>query len=195
MGRGCGSGPISREERLAFKTTRITSRISALETALLDPSLPSDQKRATTWRLEHLKSKLERINTIKGTLAGELQGEKTEEPWRHWRRGPGCGPRSDGDIGQVPCGDAPAWGHCGRGWGGKCRRARLDVQRTTAGTEGDHAQGKTWVVPKEAWARFHESKENLKAARRSGDAEAIKVAYEGFLLAKKEKQEARYHKA
>jgi len=230
MGRGgCGKGPmLSDEERVALKTARITGRISAFETALLEPSLPSDRARAITWRLEHLKSKLEKIKSAP-------QGEGLQEFGRPWRRGPG-GPCCELDMGHVqrttesdvPCGDAPAWGHCGKGRGGRCARARFDVQRTTESdvpcgdapawghcgkgrggrcararfdgqkateSEGDHMCGKKWVVPKETWAHFHECKENLQVARRSGDAEAIKVAFEAFLLAKKEKKEARYSKA
>jgi len=229
MGRGgCGKGPmLSDEERVALKTARITGRISALETALLEPSLPSDRARAITWRLEHLKSKLEKI---KSAPTKESQGEGLqEEHGRPWRRGPG-GPCCELDAGHVPCGDAPAaWGHCGKGRGGRCARARFDAQRASESdvpcgdvpaawghsgrgrggrcararfdvqraseSEGEHVCGKKWVVPKEAWAHFQECKENLQVARRSGDAEAIKVAFEAFLLAKKEKKEARYSKA
>jgi len=210
MGRGgCGRGPmLSEQERLALKTARITARISAFETALLEPSLPSDRARAITWRLDHLKSKLEKL---KSTPTNESQGEGQEEHGRPWRRGPpGCE-----NMGHFPCGEPPAWGHCGRGRGGRCARARFDVQRATESevpcdeaptrghcgkgrggrcarldgqSEGDHVCGKKW-------AHFHECKENLKVARRSGDAEAIKVAYEALLLAKKEKKEARYPKA
>jgi len=193
---------MPREERIALKTTKITGHIEALEAALLDPSLPSDQERAMTWRLEKLKLKLEKFNAMKKAVEGqgEAQGEE-EEPWRHWRRGPGChgGPCGEG---QVPDGEAaPRWGHCGRGRGGKCRRNRLDGQQPqatgseTVGEGEDHPCGKKWVVPKETWAQFHEAKENLKAARRSGDAEAIKVAFEAFLEMKKVKKEARYPKA
>jgi len=197
MGRGgCGRGPmVSKEERLAFKTTRITGRIAALEAVLLEPSLTSDRERAVTWRLEHLKSKLEKINAMKSTLTTELQSEKTEEeePRRHCRRGHGhgFGPCHEGEIGHVPCGDAPAWGHGGRGRGGKCRRARFEHGEA----EGHPCHGKWAAVPEETWAKFHECKQNLWVARRSGDAEAIKVAQEAFLLVKKEKKEMRCSKA
>jgi len=195
MGRGgCGRGPmVSKEERLAFKTTRITGRIAALEAVLLEPSLTSDRERAITWRLEHMKSKLEKINAMKSTLTTESQSDKTEEePRRHCRRGQGhgFGPCHEGEIGHVPCGDAPAWGHCGRGRGGKCRRARGE----NAEAEG-HPCGKWSEVPEETRAKFHECKQNMWVARRSGDAEAFKVAQEAFMLAKKEMKEARCSKA
>jgi len=190
-GRGC-CGMIPKEEMLALKTTRIAARISALETALLDPSLPSDRQQAITWQLEKLKLKLERIKTFKNTLTAVPQVENTEgEPRRHWRRGPGCGP-CDREVNQLPYGDFP-WRHCGRGRGGRCERGRLAGQE--AATEGDHACGKKWSVPKESWAHFQECKENLKIARCSGDAEAVKIAFEAFVLAKQQKKETRYPKA
>jgi len=190
MGRGCGGGRgpmISKEERLALKKARIAGRISALETALLDPSLPSERERTITWKLENLKYKLEGFDAVKDSLAEPTEGEERG----HWRRGPGC----DGGE-QVPEGEFPSFrGHCGRGRGGRRGRGRQhdsQQEEATTETEGDHVCGKKWVVPKEAWAHFQECKENLKVARSSGDAEAIKVAFEAFSLAKEKKKEARY---
>jgi len=60
---------------------------------------------------------------------------------------------------------------------------------------GDHLLGKKWVVPKETWIQFQESKENLKRARQSGDAETIKKALEAFVIAKQLKKEHRFPKA
>jgi len=189
MGRGCGGGGrgpmISKEERLALKKARIAGRISALETALLDPSLPPERERTISWKLENLKYKLDTLETMKDSLASEPQGEEHSRPWR---KGPGpCG-------GEMPAeGEFHCRGPCGRGRGGRRGRGRQENQETTTETEGDHC-GKKWVVPKESWSHFQECKENLKVARQSGDAEAIKVAYEAFVLAKEKKKETRYPK-
>jgi len=197
MGRGRGGrGPmISKEDRIALKKARIAGRISALETVLLDPSLPAERERSISWKLENLKYKLERMEKMKETLAGEQQDEKVqEEPSAQWRHGHGCSPCDgvDQPDGEFPC----RRHHCGRGRGrgGNCRRGRQEGQtEVTAETEGDH-ECKKWVVPKEAWSHFQECKENLKIARRSGDAEAVKVAFEAFALAKEQKKEARFPK-
>jgi len=209
MGRGCGGrGPmISKEERLALKKARLAGRISALETALLDPSLPPERERTISWKLENLKYKMEAFDTMKDSLAAE--GE--EEGKGPWRRGFGCGPCDGGE--QASEYEVPCRGPFGRGRGGRRGRGRQESQQqqqevpagttTTTATAttapattemGDHVCGKKWAVPKEVWAHFQECKENLKVARRSGDALAIKNAYEAFVLAKEQKKEARYPK-
>jgi len=187
---------ISKEDRIALKKARIAGRISALETVLLDPSLPAERERSISWKLENLKFKLEKMEKMKETLAGEQQTEKVEEEsLGHWRHGHGCSPCDgvDQPDGEFPCRRQHPCGR-GRGRGGHCRRGRQEGQgEATAETEGDH-ECKKWVVPKEAWSHFQECKENLKIARRSGDAEAVKVAFEAFALAKEQKKEARFPK-
>jgi len=208
MGRGCGGrGPmISKEERLALKKARLAGRISALETALLDPSLPPERERTLSWKLENLKYKMETFDSIKDSLASEGETE-CPGPWRH---GFGCGPCDGGE--QASESEVPCRGHFGRGRGGRRGRGRQEshqqqevpvstattttttTEPATTAVETDHVCGKKWAVPKEVWAHFQECKENLKVARRSGDPLAIKNAYEAFVLAKEQKKESRYPK-
>jgi len=186
-GRG-GRGPVlTREEREAFKRTRISTRISLLESQLADPSLSSERHRAITWKLSKLREKLETLSTEKP----EPDYSETEKPWRHHghfpHHGEGCNP----DEHLLPHG--PCRGRSGRGRG--CGRGRWAREEETQEKEdGDHILGKKWVVPKQTWIQFQESKENLRAARRSGDAEAIKKALEAFVAAKQMKKEHRYPK-
>jgi len=220
-GRGCrgglgmggmGRGPmISKEERLTMKTSRISGRISVLEATLLDPTLTSDRERAITWKLEQLKQKLERFETMKSSVGKVGQAEEKEAEPIHGQQscspcGLPCGlpcsepqapvPTStDADADEHPwaCGGGGRWrGKCGRGRGGWRRQEATGA--TTTEEEGDHSCGKRWVVPKETWAHFQECKEKLRVARSSGDAEAIKVALEEFMLAKEQKKAARFPK-
>jgi len=189
MGRGgCGRGGLlSKQERLARKSVKISGRISALETTLLDPALPSERVRAITWKLDKLKSKLEHIETVKTSIAADPQA--AEEPRMHWRRGPGC----EGEPGQEATGVPPM---CGGHWRGRGRGGRCRGRSEEQDSEATECEGPRWTpAQREAWAHFQECRENLKAARRSGDAEAIKVAFEALEKAKEQKKEARFPKA
>jgi len=64
-GRGCrgrvekGERPqLSKEERMTLKSSRLTTRISALETKLNSGELPPERERVLRWRLLQLKGKL-----------------------------------------------------------------------------------------------------------------------------------------
>jgi len=189
-GRGCRGGRGGRgfaitTERLTLKLEIITQRISDLEEILADPATPSDRKRAITWKLDKLKEKAERLTAIKNST--ETQPENAEDIPREqhsmWRRGPGRNTEEGTGTGSEGC-----WG---RGRGGRGCRGKMARQGEE---EGDHPVGK-WVVPKETWAQFQECKENLRNARKSGDAEAIKQALEAFMEAKEKKKEARFLRA
>jgi len=193
-GRGCGRGGMTRggpmirkEERQAMKTARISGLISALEATLLDPTLTSDRERAITWKIDRLRQKLERFETVKPTTTGSEEREvemKEADCPEEVKQVPASDPA---DVDEKPW--SRGRGRCGRGRG---RQERTTVPTTEE--EGDHPCGKKWLVPKETWAHFQECKGNLVVARRSGDAEAIKVAFEAFMLAKEQKKATRYAK-
>jgi len=180
-GRGGRFASLSKEEREAFKKTRISTRISLLESQLAEPSLSSERERAITWKLSKLREKLER----------QEDEPEIERPWRHHHM-----LHHDVEGGhphEHPHGPCRGRGGRGRGCGGRGRWTREAAAEENA-EDGDHILGKNWVVPKQTWMQFQESKENLRAARRSGDAEAVKKALEVFEAAKQLKKEHRYPK-
>jgi hypothetical protein len=68
-GRGRFGGPqLSKEERLVNTTSRLTSRISELETKINSGQLPSDREQALRWRLTQLQNKLAFVSTVKESL-------------------------------------------------------------------------------------------------------------------------------
>jgi len=196
-GRGgkCGRGPaFTKEERDASKKTRITARISMLEGHIADPALSSERERVISWKLSKLREKLETLSLEKP----EIENSETEKPWRH--RGPHghgpCHPHFDEvETSGRPHGPRGCGGRgrgCGRGrW---AREAECGQQEVEKDGDNMHILGKKWVVPKQTWIQFQEAKENLRVARRSGDAEAIKKAFEAFVVVKQQKKENRFPK-
>jgi len=206
LGRG-GRGPtLTKEERIALKKTRISTRLSLLEAQLVDPSLASERERAITWRISKLREKLEGL--LEERADGEIYGCGSERPWRPHTHvhPPGfehVHPHEHYHHHEVEASGHPH-GPCrsrGRGCrGGRGRWARDAVaqqqqEETQNIQDGAQPLGKKWVVPKETWIQFQEAKENLKVARSSGDAEAIKNALEALVIAKQFKKEHRYPKA
>jgi len=205
-GRGgkCGRGPVfTKEEREVFKKTRIATRISLLESKLADPTLSSDRERVISWKLSKLREKLETIALEKS----EIENSETERPWR--RHGPHhvhphgpCHPHFDEvetETSGRPHGPRGCGGRgrgCGRGRWAAAREAAVAASCAQEKVEkdGEHILGKKWVVPKQTWIQFQEAKENLRVARRSGDAEAIKKAFEAFVVVKQQKKENRFPK-
>jgi len=200
-GRGgkCGRGTaFTKEERDALKKTRITTRISMLEAHLADPALTSERERVISWKLSNLREKLESLSLEKP----EVENSETEKPWRHHGRGhihPHGPCHLDSQEGETETETGHPHGPRRGGRGRGCGRVRWAAAREAlSGQEvekdGEHILGKKWVVPKQTWIQFQEAKENLRVARRSGDAEAIKKALEAFVAVKQQKKENRFPK-
>jgi len=152
-----------------------------------------------------LKQKLEAFSENAEQVTGDNPEEPghCEKPWRH--HGPGHhgpGHHGPGHHGRPGChsefhhheSEVGYQGGRGRGCRGKWAREAAQQEKREM-QDGDQPIGKKWAVPKETWIQFQESKENLKVARKSGDAEAIKQALEAFVIAKQLKKEHRYPKA
>jgi len=175
-------------------------------------SLTSDRERAITWKISKLREKLEGLLKERANTDGECESER---PWRR-DHGPAhthelqgfehMHPHEHHHPHHLHHHEMEAGGHphapcrnrgrgCRGGGGGRGRWTREVVAQPEDIQDGSQPLGNKWVVPKETWIQFQEAKENLKVARRSGDAGAIKNALEAFVIAKQLKKEYRYPKA
>jgi hypothetical protein len=179
QGRGC---PISLEDRLNRKTSRLAARITQLEEKLSSEKLPADRERVLRWRLTMLQEKLAAVKSKQESFANaqpvteetaavpepvsadaSANGEEEKPSFRGGRRGRGCGRG---------------------GW----RRAMMED-----GTDQPVRERKCnrkFLAP-EIVENFRQCKADLRAARESGDAEKIKSCQENLRLAKVARCEAR----
>jgi len=181
MVRGGMKTPL---ERLTWKTSCLTERITQLETKLKSDDLTEDREKflrsrlaLVTKKLDFVKQKLNELETATVESSPELVAvpvaapvpaetgpeEDEQKPWRG-RRG------------------------FGRGRGG-CRRAMMSDE-CGPDRPGFKCGRKPRIAP-ELIANFRQCKADLRAARESGDSEKIKACLEAFHAAKDAKMEAR----
>jgi len=188
-GRGGREGfKISPEERLAFKSSRITARISMLEAKLNSEKLPSERERALRWKITKMQEKLATIQAMKESFGSS--NPTVPEPGVT-----SVVPNSEETVTPSEEEKEKPWscrgGHRGRGRGGHHGRFRGEE-----GAEHPHCHkkgGRKELLAKmnpEILANFHDCKAKLREARESGDASSIKTAREALLAAKMAKWDA-----
>lgn len=175
QGRGC---PISLEDRLNRKTSRLAARITQLEEKLSSEKLPADRERVLRWRLTMLQEKLAAVKSKQESFANAQPG--TEET---------------AAVPEPVSVDASANGEeekpsfrGGRRGRGGWRRAMMED-----GTDQPVRERKCnrkFIAP-EIMENFRQCKADLRAARESGDAEIIKSCQEDLRIAKVARCEAR----
>jgi len=190
-GRGGKEGregcKISPEERLSFKSSRLTARISVLEAKLTSEKLPSERERVLRWKITKLQEKLATVEAMKESFGSS--NPTVPEP------AVTSEPGSEEPV--TPMGEEKPWscrgGHRGRGRGGHPGRFREEGDHHPCHKKG-HKKG--WKKALKAkmdptiLENFRECKAKLHAARESGDETAIKAAREAFFAAKEAKWSA-----
>jgi hypothetical protein len=164
---------LSKEERMARKNTRLSSRIAQLEAKLASGELPADRTRVLTWRLSVLREKLANVQaqqnavTVTAPAADVPESaveameqeptpqEPTPTPTEAPARGRGCRGRG------------------GRGGGCRGRGGRKNL-------DADAPPSLVFVC-----------KTNLKAARQAGNVEEMKKCREALWEAKQMAKEER----
>jgi hypothetical protein len=206
---------LSKEERIARKTTRISERIKHLE-ALPLSELPPHRQRCVTWKLENLRLKLDTLQLLSGCASQTPQPQNsptiaTSEPEIFDRRGcrgrggrGGCRGRSEKTFEnhepsqcekRGPKFDNPIW-QCRQ----DLRAARdsgdqIEIERCEKAFE--EARMAKWAAKREGKPNFSERSrkcecmKNLREARASGDAQKIKECVDALIEAKEALQKAK----
>jgi hypothetical protein len=179
-GRGAGRGGFkSPQERLSHKSSRLSERISVMETKLSSNKLTSERERVLRWKIAKLQEKLAFVTAMKDSLPQSnenLQPQETaviSEPVS-----------STDDIPRDEDEEKPSCRGGRRGRGG-CRRAMMED-----GSDQPVRKGRKARVAPEIIANFRQCKANLRAARESGNAEEVQACLEAFHAAKATKLEA-----
>jgi len=154
-----------------MKSSRLTERIYQLESKLSSKQLSSDRERVVRWRLAKLQEKLDFVKGTQTSLE-TCYPQPTETAPTDSQT-----PLSEDDN-STP--ERPF-----RGRGGRCAR----------GAKWGRPDQPKWREIKarmdpEVLAKWQQSKQDLIAARESGDAEKIAACKATFLAAKAAKREA-----
>jgi len=189
QGRGAGRGGCkSPEERLTFKSSRLTERINQLEAKLNSNKLPSERERVIRWRLSNLQEKLEFVKATQASLETNQPGAPTFP-----LDNPVPVPLDSESVTPTPTeeGERP-WrgrGGCTRGPG--CGGGRGGWRRAMEGGEERPIRGRKARIAPEIMANLRQCKADLFAAREAGEsAEKVAALKEAFQTAKAAKWEA-----
>jgi len=181
-GRGAGGrgGFKSPQERLSHKSSRLSERISVMETKLSSNKLTSERERVLRWKLAKLQEKLAFVTAMKDSLPQSNENPQPQEA------AVVSEPVSSTDVTPRDEEEKPSCrgGRRGRGRGG-CRRAMMED-----GSDQPVCKGRKARVAPEIIANFRQCKANLQAARESGNAEEVQACLEAFQAAKATKLEA-----
>jgi len=140
-----------KEERIAFKIARISQRIKHIE-ALLLTDLPVHRERTLNWKLTKLQTKLEILQSVPITPNTQTPistiASVTENPEVFPQGRRGC-----------------------RGRGGErgCHRGPKTFEKS----ENVEGCGRKWGKCDEKWENVRAARQNLCAARRSGNQDEI----------------------
>lgn len=178
--RGMRGGCKTPQERLTWKSSRLTERITQIESKLNSNELTEDREKFLRSRLALVTRKLECVKQKLTELPAQSAVESSiPEP----TSAPAEVPVETGPVEEKPCKGRRGFG-AGRGRGG-CRRAMAED-----GTDQPVRFGRRPKIAPELIANFRQCKADLRAARESGDAEKIKSCLEAVQAAKAAKWEA-----
>jgi len=189
---------LSMEERMARKSTRLSSRITQLEAKLAKEDLPSDRTRVLTWRLSILREKLAHTQARQATST-PIPQEPASAPVQeeaaavevndhgchgHGRHGGPGGCHGRGRHG----GPGGFHGHGGPSGPGGCRgRGGRHGPGGPGGCRG--RGGRKHIDPDAPVTPVRLCKMKLWEARQSGNEEEIQKCKEALWEAKQKKRE------
>jgi len=173
QGRFGGDPQLSKEERLAKKTSRLTERISELETKLNSGQVPTEREQVLRWRLLQLQNKLSFVSAMKDSLKDmpSPTDEATEIAYseekygRCGRRGRNCQREKFGCRARLPPEVMAHFHQC---------RFDLQAARASGNPEQIQAAQAAFLAAKQ---RKFEAREQWRAAKKGEDgAEATPSA-------------------